>query len=257
MLFFRATIWNLTSSSTYSVSSKKRCSEIHRWHRVKAILKTFPYFFLLLSSSVLCLAKHTHSFRWMISEASYKVSVRTPELLRCEMRSGPPCSDGMSLHTSLRHHFWRWGRGYDVDVIFTCCHVSATWRCAGRYLFSAFFFSGSNSTLAVNGVCLLSKSASVVTPSSGGMVASQHVQDLLSPWQQFLFFLFLFLSFAALFYSQKLHRATVLARTLSTSPSPRGEYTSCEWQEVQIKDGTEYFLVRWAAMGGNELTQEI
>lgn len=71
------------------------------------------------------------------------------------------------------------------------------------------------------------------------------------------FFSLKLLSFAALFYSQKLRRASVLARTLSTSPSPRDEYTSCEWQEVQIKDGMEYFLERWAAMGGNELTQEI
>lgn len=149
--------------------------------------------------------------------------------------------------------------GKKMTFIFTCCHVSATWRRAGCYLFFAFFFSVSNSTLAVNGLCLISKSASVVTPSSGGMVSSQHVQDLLSPWQQFLFFFFFLKlhSFAALFYSQKLCRASVLARTLSTSPSPRGEYTSCEWQEVQIKDGTEYFLERWAAMGGNELTQEI
>lgn len=83
----------------------------------------------------------------------------------------------VSLRTGdcLQHYFQRWRR----DNVFTSLLSSR--RSFTQYL---LFSTVSNSAWDVNGCCLLSQQAFVLTASLGGMAVSQHVQNVLSPWQQ-------------------------------------------------------------------------
>lgn len=107
--------------------------------------------------------------------------------------------------------------------------------------------TSSSSWCLMQRVVLMVSACSVIrllffTASLGWTTTSQHVQDVCLHDDSFSKRFSSSPFFSSLASVPEFYHVRCLLLPL------RDKWTSCEWQEVQIKDGTEYFLERWAAM---------